>query len=189
VGDLIMFEEIQELHSDHADNLREIFHKSNKLNLCPAHLNYRKLSKQDFDNIFAVVDEMQPRLNYDHISGACLYVHTQLKDALAKKGYHSELIFGDVYVNNIAHIDCTTGLLEKQLDDGVSYTEQKIHCWLLLENYQFFDATLFRDLTNGKYAAEIYGFGENVIEGDLFKYKAMLAGKRFIEKTNPIPQL
>ena len=184
-----MFEEIQELHSEHADSLRDTFHKSNELNLSPICLNYRKLSKEDFDNIFSVVDELQPRLTYDHINGACLYVHTQLKDALAEKGYYSELIFGDVFVNDIPHIDCTTELLEKQLNDGVAYTEQKIHCWLLLENYQFFDATLFRDLTNGKYAAEIYGFGENTIDGKLFKYKAMLAGKSFIEKTNPIPQL
>lgn len=184
-----MFEEIQELHSDHAFNLREAFNKSNDLDLKPTQLKYRKLSKQDFGKIFDIVDKLQPKLNYDHMNGACLYVHTHLQAELAKNGYFSELIFGDVFINDSAHMGCSTTLLEKQLDAGVSHTQQKVHCWLLLESYQFFDVTLYRDLTDGKYAAEIYGYGKVSMDGNSFRYLAMLAGKNFIEKTNPNPKV
>ena len=184
-----MFDEISEKHKGYAEILENTYEQSKKAGLTPRKLKYRSLNEKDFENIFSIVDMVQATLNYDHISGGCLYVHTLLKEALSKRGYLSEVIFGDVLINNDAHMGCDLVDLKEQLNIGVDNKEQKVHCWLMLENYQFFDATLYRDFTDGVYAAEIYGYGHNELDGDSFHYKPMLAGSDFIEKTNPIHEL
>ncbi|GLO60524.1 hypothetical protein MACH09_10320 [Vibrio sp. MACH09] len=184
-----MFEEIKEKHKKYSEQLEKAYKQSDALDLSPDILKYRHLSKQDFDKIFAIVDAVQPMLNYDHMAGACIFVHSYLKKALANYGYASELIFGDVIVNAEAHMKCNLEDLKKQLDKGISPETQKVHCWLLLENYQVFDATLFRDLSGGIYAAELYGYGYTTLDGNTFQYEPMLAGFKFVEKTNPSPSI
>ena len=182
-GNLDMFNEIMEHHAEHRRKLVTAYDQSKDVGLAPSHLKYRPLSKNDFERIFEIIDTVQPILNYDHLSGGCLYVHTQLKEIFARHGYLSEIIFGDVIVNGNAHMGCDLAELQRQLHIGPDSSVQKVHCWLMLENYQFFDATLFRDLSDGVYAAELYGYGMTKLDGYVFHYEPILAGCDFIEKT------
>ena len=183
-----MFNEITENHCEYSKKLVTTYEESKELGLNPEYFKFRPLSQKDFENIFSVIDQLQPMLNYDHISGGCLYVHNQLKNELIKHGYLSELIFGDVLINDRAYIDCSIDDLKQQLRSGIEIGKQKVHCWLMLENYQFFDATLYRDLTDGVYAAELYGYGATTLDGNLFNHEPMLAGYEFIKRTNPISE-
>ncbi|WP_417698344.1 hypothetical protein [Psychromonas sp.] len=179
------FEEIEKKYPEHVLNILTAYKESEEVGLLPTHLNYKPLSKTDINRIFDVIDELQPKLKYDHIKGACLFAHLELKKALAKAGYLSELVFGDVIVNGHAHMGCSLNMLKDQLDIGISYDEQKVHCWLILENFQFFDITLLRDLSGGITAGELYGFGKLLVDGDSFQHLPMLVGQEFIIKTNP----
>ncbi|KZM38790.1 hypothetical protein OA92_08730 [Marinomonas sp. SBI22] len=181
-----MFSEIKINHQEHVLNIEEAYSKSKKLGLSPDFLSYRKLDKNDFNNLFSIIDRLQPVMNYDHLSGACLLVHSNLKEAFAAHGYSSELVFGDIYINGEPHMGCSINTLMEQLNEGVSNKTQKVHCWLLLESGQFFDATIFRDFTGGVYAAELYGYNKSELDGYTFEFKPMLVGNGFLEKTNPI---
>ena len=179
-----MFDKIKIDHPVYARRMDIAFKNSFDLKLSPKPLEYRKLIQSDFDKLFEVIDRLQPKLNYDQINGACLYVHSILSEEFAKIGYSTELVFGDVIVNGTPYIECDLEILKAQLKSGISQDNQLVHCWLLLENGQFFDATLFRDLTNGKQAAELYGFGSTSIQNNRLEYVPMLAGAEFIKRTN-----
>ncbi|EGR0469044.1 hypothetical protein FG064_18965 [Vibrio cholerae] len=184
-----MFKNIREKHEHHVMSLELALGESELLGLSPSIPDYRALTRQDMEALFQIIDSVQPKLNYDHMAGACLYVHSHLKEAFAQQGYKSELVFGDVLVNGQPHMGCDLGTLKDQLNTGVSDASQKVHCWLLLESGQFFDASLFRDITNGLYAAELYGYGNTGLDGFHFEYRPMLLGSAFISKTNPNPQV
>ncbi|EGQ7878071.1 hypothetical protein HYO33_16300 [Vibrio parahaemolyticus] len=184
-----MFNTIREKHGHHVENLEFALAESVLLGLSPSIPDYRALTSQDMEVLFQIIDSVQPKLNYDLMSGACLYVHSHLKEAFARHGYKSELVFGDVLVNGEPHMGCDLDMLKKQLSNGIATASQKVHCWLLLESGQFFDASLFRDITNGIYAAELYGFGNSRLDEFRFEYEPMLLGADFIAKTNPNPQV
>ena len=184
-----MFEEIKEQYGQHVANLELAFHESNELGLSPSRLTYRKLTKYDMEKLFEIIDKVQPQLNYDHMSGACLYVHSHLKKVFAENGYDSELVFGDVLIDGELHIGCNLDILKEQIEEGPSNKPQNVHCWLLLESGQFFDASIFRDITNGIYAAELYGYGITRFDGITFEHKVMLMGSEFINKTNGYAQV
>lgn len=184
-----MFEQIKNEHSDHILNIECAFTVSTELGLSPLVLTYRALDENDFKKLFELVDKVLNKTRYDYISGGCLYVHSYLKLIFSEYGYNSELVFGDVIVNNIPYMECTLESLKEQLKNGKSSTYQDVHCWLLLENGQFFDATLYRDLTDGKYAAELYCFKSLNLNNNTFEYNPMLVGSKFIEKTSPNPYI
>ncbi len=181
-----MLNSIKKNHPEYAKKIEQAFHNSTELGLSPKQLKHRDIDKSDFDELFKVIDSIQPILNYDHIEGACIYVHSILCKEFAKIGYLSELVFGDVLVNGVPHIECSLDVLKKQVHDGHSTKKQLVHCWLLLESGHVFDATLFRDLTNGQQAAELYGYGSTTIQDNKFEYMPMLMGSDFIKRTNPI---
>jgi len=184
-----MFKNIREKHEQHVMRLELALSQSDSLGLSSLIPNYRVLTSQDMEALFNIIDSVQPKLNYDHMSGACLYIHSHLKEAFAQHGYKSELVFGDVLVNGQPHMGCDLSMLKEQLNCGISTTSQKVHCWLLLESGLFFDASLFRDITNGVYAAELYGFGKTGLDGFSFEYQPILLGADFITKTNPNPKV
>lgn len=180
-----MFNEISENHSDHILAIKNAYRNNSDLDLSCDKFSYRKLDKSDFENLFRVVDSLQEKLNYDHQAGSCVFIHPILKQLFSRVGYSSELVFGDVVINGSPYMGCDISTLKDQLSEGVSYEYQRVHCWLLLENGQFFDATLLRDLTNGTQAGEFYHFGEYETQGNTFSYKPILLGEEFIKKTNP----
>ncbi|MCQ8867370.1 hypothetical protein [Vibrio splendidus] len=179
-----MFEELKDKHAEYVSNLEKVYANSEHLSLTPKVLQYRHLDKNDFNKLFQVVDMLQAQLGYDHLSGACLLVHSNLKIAFAKHGYASEIILGDAIVNGTPYMECGLKELTEQLSDGISHKTQKVHSWLLLENGQFFDATLVRDLTDGKMAAELYCYGLHQDNGNVVEYKPYLAGSEFVIRTN-----
>ncbi|CAK2229954.1 conserved hypothetical protein [Vibrio crassostreae] len=183
-----MFDEIKEKHHKHVSSLELVYSNSQQLGLTPNKLAYRPLDKNDFNKLFQIVDMLQVQLNYDHLSGACLLVHSNLKQAFAAHGYASEIIFGDVIVNGVPYMECGLKELTEQLNEGIVHASQKVHSWLLLENGQFFDVTLVRDLTDGRMAAELYCFGLHKADGNILDYKPVLAGSEFVARTNPIIQ-
>jgi hypothetical protein len=182
-----MFEQLREKYQEHADRLEASYIKSNELGLSPSYLPYKEFDKSILENLYQIVDMANPLLNYDHVPGACLYAHSELKKAFALYGYHSELVFGDVLVNGVPYMDCDIADLESQLSEGITNKAQKVHCWLLLDSGLFFDATLIRDVIGGEHAGESIGFGFSLYdEGIVFEHKAMLVGEEFIRRTNPL---
>lgn len=180
-----MFEDIKDNHPNHITAIKTAYSNTIELGLSAKPLKYRKLSGNDFKKLFQVVDMLQEKLNYDHEPGSCVIVHPALKQLFSRHGYLSELVFGDVLINGEPHMNCNIDTLKEQINIGTSHEYQRVHCWLLLENGQFFDATLIRDLSDGKHAGEIYNFGHTESEGNNFNYKPILVGSEFIEKTNP----
>ena len=133
--------------------------------------------------MFQIVDELQAQIGYDHLSGACLLVHSNLQFKFDKHGYKSELILGDAIVNGVPYMECDLEELTNQLNEGVKHATQKIHSWLLLENGQFFDATIIRDLTDGKYAAELYCYGLHTDSaGNVIEYKPVWRGRNLLQR-------
>ncbi|EPW0962577.1 hypothetical protein ACWC1S_004604 [Vibrio parahaemolyticus] len=182
-----MFEELKDKHKNHVSSLEAAYSESQKLSLSPELLEYRALDKNDFNKLFQTVDMLQAQLGYDHLAGACLLVHSNLKNAFARYGYKSEIILGDAIVNGTPYMSCNLDDLKEQLAEGIEHKGQKIHSWLLLENGQFFDATIVRDLTDGKMAAELYCFDVHSDDnGNVIEYKPLLVGSDFVERTNPV---
>ncbi|ENU5815647.1 hypothetical protein ACE34P_003247 [Vibrio fluvialis] len=182
-----MFEEIAKKNLKFQRELVEAYDNSIDLNLSPDPPIYRELAKSDLDKILSVVDQAQASINYDHVQGACLFAHHTLKRALQKHGYNSEIIVGDVLIDDKPYMSCKLEDLQEQLVVGKVGGYQKVHCWLLLENYFCFDVSLCRDFTNGVYAAEIWGVGTaGLIGGHNVCYKPILMGETFIERTNQI---
>lgn len=184
-----MLDTIKIEYPEYANKLSLAYANSNSLGLSPKMLQYRAMDEGDFRKLYQVIDAIQPQLQYDHLHGACLMVHSILKQEFAKIGYFCELVIGDVIVNGVNYIDCNLETLTAQLEKGVSNEKQNVHCWLLLPSGQMFDATIIRDLSEGKQAAEIHGMDKIPFNGNILEYVPMLIGTDFVSKTNPIPQL
>lgn len=141
----------------------------------------RELTAQDKQKIYATYKLTINQIPQFMEDGMCLPVHRFIRTALLKQGIETEIIYGDVLINNRSHWNVTTKDLKRFLKAGINNLDMRIHCWLMLPDSSFVDFTIMQDFWNVNKPM----FTNGILQEDSYtlRYKPLLLGAEFTEAT------